>query len=566
MCVQLIKEILIQTELDAKAKNIFEFFDFYRRSQCAKNSMVDEFEQNYSTRTPIGWLACESTLSRIIHQAFSSQDVNAIMKMRFFIRDLHQQIEKDYTQPLEKLTLYRGQRVSDAQLGQLRTMQGDLFFFNSFLATSTDYNIALLNANHAQNDSDMQGIIFQIKVDPSIPISTPFVSLDTKSSQSDTKEDFLFSVHTVFRIGEITEIEDRLWQVELLLVGMNDDAVQSISEYIRQMTVGSTAWDRLGKLLLRMGLYDKAERFFEVLLENSGRNDFKGLGSRYHQMGTVKKCTGFPKKAIIFYNKAIKMYRMCTDLHYSYFVSVHHDIGLLHQHTNEYAKALEFHRMAIDIEKASHSINYSNLAIVYADIAEVNKCMNQYSAALQFYQVVRKIHGRCVPFNFRALSATYRKMAEIQCDMEEFSTALKSFETMLNIQQHFLPQNYLGTATIETSIGRVFEKLGEHSKTAQHYENAIRSCQMLLDAFLRSRWQSVEDLASIYDDSASIHIDIKNYQKALEFYQKILGLLERYPYLKKMDLITTYKRIARVYQKMDDYKNGWVWIKKSYPD
>lgn len=161
MCVQLIKEILFQTELDPRARK--DFFEFYRRSQYAKNSAIDEFEQNYSIHTPIDWLACESTLSRMIHQAFSSQDVNAIMKMRFFIRGLHQQMEEDYKQPLETLTLYRGQRLSDAQLGQLHTMQSDLFFFNNFLATSTDHKIALLNAKHAQNDSDVQGVIFKIK-------------------------------------------------------------------------------------------------------------------------------------------------------------------------------------------------------------------------------------------------------------------------------------------------------------------------------------------------------------------------------------------------------------------
>ncbi|CAF4903395.1 unnamed protein product, partial [Rotaria sp. Silwood1] len=92
-------------------------------------------------------------------------------------------------------------------------------------------------------------------------------------------------MHTVFRIGEIKKLEDRLWQVELSLLNDDNEDLKKLTEYIEEATQGSTGWDRLSKLLLKMEHFDKAEEVLDLLIENSVKDDVEGLRHRYHLMG-----------------------------------------------------------------------------------------------------------------------------------------------------------------------------------------------------------------------------------------------------------------------------------------
>jgi tetratricopeptide (TPR) repeat protein len=548
-------------QFDVKSKK--EFIQLYRQKYRVDNSVIDEFEHHYDMHTPIWWYTQHACLSDMINQAFRLQDINISIKAGFLIQDLHKQIEKLYRPPSEKLTLYRGQRLTYAHFEELRMMQDGLFSFNSFLSTSIDQNVALYHADCSRHDSDRIGVVFVIKIDPVAVIFTPFCSLDNENDNSDLKREFLFTMFTVFRIGKMTQLEDRLWQVELSLTSDNDHDVKQLTNYIHQTTQGSTGWDRLGKLLLKMGHFDKAENVFQTLIANSAKNDFKELGHRYHQMGLVKKNTGLYKKAIIFYNKAIKMYQTCPDSNYSDFSTIHNDIGSLYQYTEEYTKALKSYQIAVDIEKESNPVNYSNLAIIYDNIAEVNKNMKQYSTALQFYKIILKIHRTCIPLNFQKVSTAYRKIAEMHFHMEEYPEALRLFQKIFHIQQYSLPPNYIDTATIENNIGQVYERMGEHSKASEQYRNAFKCYQPVLDVLPESHTQNVADLAVICNNIAAIHMNMKDFGKALEFYKKTLEILKKFPHVKKPDLAATYDNIGQVYQNMNDYSNAFLLYSKA---
>ena len=119
-----------------------------------------------------------------------------LSKCDFLYKIFIKQIESFYRQPSEKLVFYRGQSSSSADFEQLRTMPGGLFFFNSFLSTSIDQNVALLHANSSRHDSDSIGIVFQMHIDPVAHISMPFVSLDNDNYHSDSKGEFLFTAYT----------------------------------------------------------------------------------------------------------------------------------------------------------------------------------------------------------------------------------------------------------------------------------------------------------------------------------------------------------------------------------
>ncbi|CAM4906318.1 unnamed protein product [Rotaria socialis] len=76
-------------------------------------------------------------------------------------------------------------------------------------------------------------------------------------------------MHAVFCIGNIVEIEDRLWQVELTSVNDSDSQLQILTECLRNKIEGSSSRDHLDKLMITMGLFDKSEEIYKTLINST---------------------------------------------------------------------------------------------------------------------------------------------------------------------------------------------------------------------------------------------------------------------------------------------------------
>ena len=79
---------------------------------------------------------------RLLNGALRTQDVEVVIKMGFFLRDLHRQIEhlnshqQQHSQ--QKFTVYRGQGMHAEEFENIKRSEGGLLAFNSFLSTSTE--------------------------------------------------------------------------------------------------------------------------------------------------------------------------------------------------------------------------------------------------------------------------------------------------------------------------------------------------------------------------------------------------------------------------------------------
>ena len=98
----------------------------------------------------------------------------------------------------------------------------------------------------------------------------------------------------------------RLFQVELSLTSDNDPDLRALTDRMREETEGSTGWDQLGQLLLKMGQPAKAQQIYEIMLQQPS-NDDSETAHIYHQLGWVKDDQGEYEEAIAFYEKSLEI-------------------------------------------------------------------------------------------------------------------------------------------------------------------------------------------------------------------------------------------------------------------
>ncbi len=271
---------------------------------------VKKLEGKYHDETPIWWYTYECFLYPMLNRALRLLDVDIIIKMGFFIGDLHRHIEKLHKEQFghqkskKNFTVYRGQGMSKTDFEQLTKTKGGLMSFNNFLSTSKDREVSLSFARRALPNPDMVRILFVMVIDP-LKSTTPFASITGVSYFKEKEEEVLFAMHTVFRIGDTTPLGEnyRLFQVELTLTCDNDKDLCVLTDRIREETFpNSRGWYRLGLVLLDMGQSEKAQQVYEILLEQA--TEESGRAPIYHYLGIIKYNQGEYQEAITFYEKS----------------------------------------------------------------------------------------------------------------------------------------------------------------------------------------------------------------------------------------------------------------------
>ncbi|CAF1493295.1 unnamed protein product [Adineta steineri] len=328
---------------------------------------------------------------------------------------------------------------------------------------------------------------------------------------------------------------------------------------MRNMTSGTTGWDRLGKLLLKMDKFEEAKEVLEVSIENSNDNDLERLGHRYHLMGQIENSQHNYKQALFFYDKASQIYQTHSSSIHLDMAVIYNDIGSVYKNTKEYTKALEYFQMALDYQDKSNPLAHSNLVLIYNNMAEVHKVMRQYSDALNILEKLSTTYKRSsVFYDYSTMPSIYLNMAEVYFKKGSYSEALKLFRKVSNMYKYCHPQSCIDIANVYNRIGEIYRRWNEHPMAFAYYEQSLQNYYIELHILSKKLPVNESSLAILYSKIAHVHTNMSNYSMALTLYQKTLEILERSSELKQPDLASTHKNIGHMYKNMGKHDKAFI--------
>jgi tetratricopeptide (TPR) repeat protein len=485
MYTQILKEILLT--IDFEKKHVTEFLMYCREQFVGNNTElknINKIEKEYRDHQPIWWYTYQCFLYSMLNRTLRMMEVGIIIKMGFFVRDLHQHIAALHLEQYgghhhsHSFTLYRGQGLSQTHFDELVKTQGGLLSFNNFLSTSKDRNVSLEFARRTTETSSLVGILFVMKIDPSVP-STPFANV-RDVSYYEGEEEILFSMHSVFRIGQVKQLDgnNRLCQVDLILTGDDDAQLSALTERMREETKGSTGWLRLGKLMLKLAQYNEAEDLYDILLPQT--TDEREKGDIFYQLGCIKYLQGKYAEAMAFSEDSLKIRENILTLEHPDVGECFNDMGLIYRSMGEYLKALSSHEKAHEVWQKTLPPNHRLLVISYGNIGAVYRNMGEYSKALSFYEKDLDIKQKTLPPNHPDLATSYSNIGLVYKNMGEYSKALSFYEKDLEICEKSLPPNHPSLATSYNNIGSVYYNMGEYSKALSFFQRALNIWQSSL--------------------------------------------------------------------------------------
>ena len=561
MYSQILKEILFEMDHDEQS---IKDFTAYCRHHYADGDLqldsIDKFEREYRDQSPIWWYTCEGFLYSMLNRALRTQEVDTIIKMGFFMNDLHRHIARLHAEQfgghhLEPFIVYRGQGLSTGDFEKLTKTIGGLMSFNNFLSTSKDEAVSRMFAESSESCPEQVGILFKMTIDPSIS-KIPFADLNDVSYFK-SEDEVLFSMHAVFRISDLRKLDNsnRLWEVALKLTNDDDPLLSSHTERMRNETQGSPGWDRLGQLLIRLGKFDKAEEVYEVLLDQNTSDDDE-RAHFYNHLGYIKEALGDYMKAISFYKKLLEIYQTTLPPHHPLLANSYNYIGEAYIHIGEYSKAFSFHEKALEIYQTLLPPNHPLLTISYNGIGTVLCNLGEYSKALSFYEKALEINQNTLPPYHPNLAGSYNNIGLAYDKMGEYSKALSSHEKVLEIYQKTLPPNHPDFAQSYNNIGLAYDNMKEYSKALSSLEKALEIRRETLRT-------NHPDVASSYNNIGVVYYKIGEYPKALSSHKKALDIRRETLPTNHPDLAFSYNNIGAVYYNIGEYSKALSSLEKA---
>jgi tetratricopeptide (TPR) repeat protein len=562
MYTQILKEIFLTIDFEEVH---FNEFITYCREQFVDSSTemknIDMIEKEYHRHQPIWWYTYPCFLYSMLNRALRLMEADLIVNMGFFVRNLHEHITALHFEQYggqnrsNSFTVYRGQGFSQTDFNHMKTTHGGLISFNNFLSTSLDREVSFAFAESTTGKPDLIGILFEMKIDPSLS-STSFANV-ANIGYFQGEEEILFSMHSVFRIGQVKQIDEknnRLWQVELTLTDDHDPQLQELTKSMRDFTEGPTGWFRLGRLMMKVAQVDKAQQVFEMILNRTTRE--KEKGEIYHYLGWIKYDQGKYTEAITYCEKSLKIFEKTLPSNHPDLNSCYNTIGSVYVNMGEYSKALSYYEKVLETKEKTLPTNHPDLATYYNNIGLVYKNMGEYSKALSYYDKALEIEEKTLPSNHPSWATSYNNIGLVYKNMGEYSKALSYYEKALEIFEKTLPPNHPDLASSYNNIGNVCREIGEYSKALSYYERALEIYQKTLPA-------NHPSLATSYNNIGAVYSNVGEYSKALSYYKKALEIRQKTLLANHPDFAQSYNNIGEVYREMGEYSKAFSYYEKA---
>ena len=444
---KILKKILLTIYYD---KQDFDKFIQYCGKVFANNEreliQVDAFRQGYHNHTPIYWFTSQPFLYKIVNRALCTMDVDVIIKLSFFISDLHRQIEKLHKEQFgnwnsdQSFMVYAGKKMAKDFFEKSITKKDKLLRFKTFLSTTKNLNLAQMFIDTLRQDSDSVGVLFVIKIDPTQSITSFASTVDCAYSEEDKDEDkILFSTHSVFRIENILHKDKSFYEVELSSI---DNSISpQLDDQIREVTSPhETGWAQLAAVLMKMGELQKAQQVYKILLEQEIHEDAKGL--IYNQLGIIKAGLEEYSNAIDFYERSIKIEERLTPANHGNLTESYNNIANVYDNIGDYSRALSYLEKALTVQQQSLPPTHPNLVRSYNSIGATYLNTNTYLKAFSYFEKALAIQQQTLPPNHLEFASTYDNIGQVHKGIRTYSKAHSFFERAVNIAKQSLPSNH----------------------------------------------------------------------------------------------------------------------------
>jgi len=511
----------------------------YYRGEPLELEKIEKFSKEYKADETIMWYMEESFVYRLVNRAFRTEDITLWYLSRYFIADICKQIEIVYQQQnhSRSLTLYRGQRMSIKELKSIRELSriDGLFCTTAFFSTTQDISVAKSFSGDIgdPNDDEIISVLFEIIVDLIHLKTVRFVDinqyLSDKFHKFKDEKEFLFTIGSIFRITHVKQDSEnsKLWYIYMTATDDGADIVQYHLDLMRNKYKDIKINLRFGLYLLDMNYLGRAESYFQMLLHELERSNYKqrydedlafvnnSLGELNMRTTNYKEAYQYFQNALTIRSKNSTSTNLCTS--YIYFGNYYKAIGDPLQAHEYYVKALVIMNENPEKNKINIDKLNINIASIYATYGDYSKSLKLSLETQNSFKKIQSIYPL-----YSEMIISQGLIGDIYFTEENYIKAEKCYLNVFNMCKKYLCIGNKQFIHCICSLTELYRK-----KFNDNNQYALKFCEKQLELHRQHLSQNHLSVAHLLIKLGDIKQDISYYQNALE----ILNYIDHREYL-----------------------------------
>lgn len=562
MWSQVLMETLLHLPQTSKSKQelIAECRRRYKHNNSQQNQ-INEFEKTYTSSNALSWYTRDSFLYRIINKALRTRNMIYIFKCRFFIIDLFQQLTQSYVKLIESvkqktLTVYRGQLMAADEFSKLRNNINGLVSINTFFSTSTSSDAVFPFTGDGNRRPLFESIFFEIELHLDMN-KMPFAEMSSHSN-FESENEVVLCFGSVLRIEFIDKLTDDLWHVKLISTNENDyTKLNNLANYLKKDRNETLPCLALGRILQKMGEYDKAQTLYETLLAElpSNHPDMAGIYNDI-AMALFKSETNW-KIVLNYLIQSLQLQIKTFPKYFLFFTQCLSNIASVYIKCRNYKRALSLLHLTLQVldldcsAKTPHAIHLQRSEI-HNNIGNLYLQRGQSSLSLKHLQISLKIAKKILPTNHPDIALAWNNIGTIYLKKLSYQQAEKCFLEASSIAEESLPfEQHPDIAQVYNNRGLLECNRGNYDKALIHYKKAL---QIQLKCLPAIHWKT----AALYNNIGHVYFERAEYSQALQMFEKSANIEQQCMPPNHSKLCHTYQYIGNVYRSLQDYPNALI--------
>ncbi|CAF1166857.1 unnamed protein product [Adineta ricciae] len=572
---------------DSKKQLLNKCRDYYRGNP-GELAVIDEFQKDYQARDAVAWYTKECFIYRLLNKALRTENIDALYLFRFYIIDLCKQLEEESQKNRGVMTLYRGQVMSTEELDRLKRNVGTLFSMNGFFSTTRTLNVAKNFLESSRRDG-LQPVLFEITADSNIR-HVVFADIE-QLSNIDGEDEVLFSIGSVFKI-ESVEADETL-NCSVVKMVTSDEGTISVHEYIETLKKeyeGLTNVILFGRLLTQMGEYNKAEDYFNFLLQNTRtdsleeadirdeighifnnrsqtvlamehykrsleirekwvpHDDFR-IGRSSNNQASIFAKTNENEKALLFYLKAYAISVKNHPQGHLDTATVLSNIADVYVSIKDFVTGMDFHIQSLDMRLSLLPKEHSTTALSIRKIGTVFYQEKDYDRARQQYNFALNIYQKTLPVGHPSMNALYSEIVNVHMAKQEHTIAFTFCEEKLDELRQTVGETHVSVGKILYLKGTIYQDENQDDEALIQYEYALKIYEKCIPP-------EQEHVKSCCNNIAQINYRKNNFIEALELYKKALEIARKIYLPVHPEIANMLMNIGSIYLKIENYEES----------
>lgn len=457
----------------------------YYRGNLTELTNINDFDKNYRSEDAIPWYTKETFVYKFINKALRTEDIDVLYQFRFYILDLSYQLELKFRELKEKqkdiLRLYRGLKLSPDEVQNFKRSIGNLISTNGYLSTSSEHSVAYGFAIKPANRSGVVKALFEYQVD--LSQVTKIVIADIREFSAFPEEaEVLVDIGASFQI-DFCEYDpaDDLWHIRAHATDQGAQLAAEYMEYQKKKMMESNIVLMFGNLLLEMGEYAKAERYFDTILNSANPND-EEIACIFFNFGRTHRLRGDFNRAISSYNRAYNLHMDARPKRCASAGKTLNGLGVVYSEQGRLLKAEECFRMTMKLYKKSIPKKHVDVAGVLINLGVLDCERQDYPKAILKYIKAKKIYDSLLPPGHPNRAVPRVNLGNVYLAAGNYNLACEEYESALKLQEASLPGDHPDIARTLHNLAVVETHRGNLIMAKEYLERAEETANKTLAA------------------------------------------------------------------------------------